>query len=191
MDLIVRYQKYLVYSFSHRLYLLKFQSENRKGTVPGQVDHSWSRSLDRVRWPLYWPTDRFGQPPSLRLKRVHKPTSVSLLCVRASTLTVVSVYMYTRVAHTWTDRRPLSARGQCTVRGQSSYLLSTHILGPHMMVHVDEFCSHPFPSSIRFSRSITSSSIGIILVSRRVFFVGLSNVSETATLRLRPSFFIL
>lgn len=47
-----------------------------------------------------------------------------------------------------------------------------------MTITAGEFCSHPFPSSIRFSWPATCLSIGLILVSRVDF---LTRVSEAAT----------
>jgi len=72
----------------------------------------------------------------------------------------VCLYIHTYVIH---DRRPLSAHGQCTVRAQSSYFLSTHILGSRwQMVN--------FALTLSLLRyAFLDLSVGLILVFQHVF----------------------
>jgi len=125
-----------------------FKVKIGKTTVPRQENYLWSRSLDQVQWPLYWPTDRFGQAPGFWLN-ASWPV---YLCI------------HTYVIH---DRRPLSAHGQCTVRAQSSYFLSTHVLGSRQLVN--------FALTLSLLRyAFLDLSIRLILVFQHVFSLDFS-----------------
>lgn len=107
-----------------------------------------------------------------------------MLCVRASWPVCPYIYIYIHTCDPCTSRSK-TVIGSRTVHGERPVivLVVDTYFRSQMTVTAGEFCSHPFPSSIRFSWPTTCSSVELILVSRRGFFIDFpTRVSEAATL---------
>jgi len=143
---------------------LKFQSENRKDYHQGRRIFCGQGHLTEYNGPSTdLLTDLDKRPVS-----DSKAFTSQLICRCYASVRLswpVCLCVYTHVIH---DRRPLSAHRQCTVRAQSSYFLSTHILGSRWQLV-------NFALTLSLLRyAFLDLSVGLILVFQHVFSLDFS-----------------